>query len=352
MTCAAVVHGVTAVVAALGLYLIVAHWLSIPATLGGAFLLLVAWVLRPRLDPAPDSLVTRAQCPKAHALIDEVAAKLSSKPIDYLVIGEDFNASYAQVGLRGRRVLTIGLPLWAILTPQERVCLIGHELAHGINGDPLRGMIIHSTIQTLLAWANLLLPDRFFQHNPDDGLAGLLGAVGMIPVNIALWLIVQGLLAWTRVLVMLIWRESQEAEYLADRLGAEIGGADAFISMLGKLSAGQYLPLVVRKVGHGKATPGKTVIFEFACFIEGLPDSEKERLRRLTERESFRSDATHPPNRFRQALLRQATRTPRHILDDSMSRDIDAEFQPFEKALERHLVEAAFPDGVPVQYRR
>ena len=42
-----------------------------------------------------------------------------------------------RVGVRGRSVLVIGIPLWLLLTPEMRVAVLAHELGHLDNRDPL-----------------------------------------------------------------------------------------------------------------------------------------------------------------------------------------------------------------------
>ena len=46
-------------------------------------------------------------------------------------------------------MLFIGLPLFAILDDAERVSVLGHELAHGVNGDPTRGFVVGTA---MISW--------------------------------------------------------------------------------------------------------------------------------------------------------------------------------------------------------
>ncbi|MFN3629436.1 MAG: M48 family metalloprotease [Casimicrobiaceae bacterium] len=41
-------------------------------------------------------------------------------------------------------------PLMAILSPEERIAVMAHELSHGANGDPLRGTFLSGAVNTLV----------------------------------------------------------------------------------------------------------------------------------------------------------------------------------------------------------
>src|SRR5207244_8660082 len=66
-----------------------------------------------------------------------------------VVVDETVNAYWQVSGLRRRRVLGLGVPLLAILEPQERVALVAHELAHARNGDVGRTLVVSSALRTL-----------------------------------------------------------------------------------------------------------------------------------------------------------------------------------------------------------
>jgi Zn-dependent protease with chaperone function len=130
-------------VACLGAWLLVAES-GIMSNAFGAFLLGVAFVLRPRLGhlaPLTDraDVVERTSAPELFGLVERIAAEVGAPMPHVLLIGRTLNAFTTTVGLRRRRVLCLGLPLWATLGPQERVALVGHELGHFVNGDVRRG---------------------------------------------------------------------------------------------------------------------------------------------------------------------------------------------------------------------
>jgi hypothetical protein len=65
------------------------------------------------------------------------------------------------VGLRRRRVVHIGIPLWFTLEPQPRVAVLGHEVGHFVNGDLRRSLLVGSSIDTLIELVQALTPERY-----------------------------------------------------------------------------------------------------------------------------------------------------------------------------------------------
>jgi hypothetical protein len=143
----------------LGVYLIQLGFPSL-SILPGAVAVIVAVTLRPRLgrlDRAQTRL-SREQAPTLYRLIEQVATTVGAPMPDIITVDSRFNASAGALGLRRRRVLCIGLPLWGPLPPQQRVALLGHELGHFVNGDVRRGPLTQIPLNTLGSLADLLRP--------------------------------------------------------------------------------------------------------------------------------------------------------------------------------------------------
>ncbi|HYF61924.1 MAG TPA: M48 family metallopeptidase [Herpetosiphonaceae bacterium] len=295
---AAVVHLVSLVCLAGGVYFLVAHWPNILAIFFGGLLLLIAWTLRPRLSRLDDgaTVLSRAEFPALYALSDSVASAIKARPLDDIVIDDEFNAWYGRFGWRQRRVMGLGLPLWSILSAEERVCLIGHELGHAVNGDVSRGFFIHSAVYSLVTWANILRPDAIWA--PHMGWRGLLA----IPINLAL-LGFSHLAWWSALgLLHLLWRDSQRAEYLADYLAAIAGGTQASLSLLDKMHLDSSCELAMQRIALGNA---KADMFDaLREHVQTIPEIERERLRRVQLLDASRLDATHPPTPYRIQLMR------------------------------------------------
>lgn len=156
---AVLVHGVTVVLVGLGVWCLVAG-LGAPLIVLGLVLLGIAVVLRPRFMRLPDDvpLLKRADAPELFAMVDEVAEVVGTRGVDRIAVDWDFNASVCAYGLFGRRLLTLGVPLWEILGPQERIALLGHELGHLANGDTRQAVLVGTAGRSLSAWSYLLAP--------------------------------------------------------------------------------------------------------------------------------------------------------------------------------------------------
>jgi Zn-dependent protease with chaperone function len=314
----AVIFGLTLLMGLAGLYLLISGWPHIQFIIGGAVLLTVAWFLRPRLGALPDDCLARSEYPNLFAMTDGIAAQLEIEPIERIRISPEFNASMAQIGLARTPVLTIGLPLWVSLTGQERVALIGHELAHRVNHDPARGTIIHWGISTLDRWRYLLdptdqVPQSFFEiiiHFMMGVLGKIVGGLRMLLAN-------------------LLYLDSQRAEYLADHLEAKVAGPEASVNLLRKLGLGDNLRAIAERVYYGGDNLGRSVIDAFRAFVKGVPEREMERIRRADEKEKSRVDSSHPPTASRIKFIESRTfGPPAFVLSDAHSQAIDAELSP------------------------
>ncbi|MGW0436393.1 M48 family metallopeptidase [Micromonospora sp. NPDC003197] len=147
------------------------------ATVFGVAALGLAIALRPRLgklDPLLDVL-PRDQAPALHQLIDEVATAVGAPRPDVVAVDNTFNAYATSVGLRRRRVLCLGLPLWGSLGPQERVALLGHELGHFVNGDIRRGLLTQPAFTMLGSAADLVRPIDTVGGGDGVGFVGVIG---------------------------------------------------------------------------------------------------------------------------------------------------------------------------------
>ena len=104
------------------------------ARVAGAFGILTAIVVRPQLgrllrEPKGlDESLTRETAPALFALLERCAAPLRAPVPEYVVLNGSFNAETGAAGLRRRKYLVLGVPLWSALTGPQRVALLGHEL--------------------------------------------------------------------------------------------------------------------------------------------------------------------------------------------------------------------------------
>ncbi|SDK74780.1 M48 family metallopeptidase [Nonomuraea jiangxiensis] len=270
-----------------GIYLVTR--LTIGGILFGLVALDLAWLRRPRPVPFPASAVplTRSDAPHLYALIDHIGVELGAPRTDLIAVSGVVNASFRTYGRRRSRLVEIGYPLWLILTPQERVSLLAHKMAHSRNGDARHGLVVGSALYSL----HVLRMVTSFGWQPGDGVSALITECALailgVPVRILIFL-----------LELLLNRSSQHAEHRADELQAQIAGSAATASLLDTLTtrtqaARSFLKSSAVAVGTGNLWTA------LQSQMDTLSPTELERHRELARVEKTRLDSTHPPTYLR-----------------------------------------------------
>ncbi len=323
------VHSFTLLVFLLGITFLLNNRDNCLGLFGGIVCLSLAWVLRPRPTRLPDNVevIPREKAPNLYRHVDQIATALMAPHIDGLVIDTDFNAAYLTVGWRRKRILMLGLPLLSILTPQERAAVIAHELAHSVNGDPIRGLVIGNALNTLIHWYVLLLPDPTLSQR--YGLPGVFANGVLLMLSLLPWIAAQAL-------IHLLYRDSQRAEYLADRLAAQISGTEAALAALEKMHLTDTFVLSVRR---STLNPNVADFFaEFHQRVMHLPPRELERIRRAERLHGSRLNMTHPPTVHRvDALRAHWVASPQVVCNADAPQAIEQELIGFEDSITREL---------------
>ncbi|MER5383938.1 M48 family metallopeptidase [Streptomyces sp. NPDC002688] len=336
------VHGLTVALAVGGIWFLVRGWGGW-GMVPGAFLLALGWSLRPRLPRLPKDtpVLRRADAPELFALVDEVAVVAGTRGVDAIAVDADFNASVMSYGLRGRRLLALGLPLWEILTPQQRIALLGHELGHYSNGDTRHTLVVATADRSLTTW------HYFFQPIDDpEELEVFVNLLYFVPR----WLVL-GVLT---LLDRLTLRASQRAEYLADRMAARAGSTRAALELTDcMLIADSAAVALQREVssaaltgtsGTRKADARADGLWErLAADMASVPEHERERQRRAGALRGHSVDATHPPTHLRHACLLIATPTPPAVVaDDDRDHRIAEELADARAKVARQILRDGF----------
>lgn len=315
-----------------------------PVRIAGGLLLALAVLLRPRIGrwKNGDGVLTRAEAPALHALAERVAAEVGSRPVDSIRLSGSFNASFGKAGFRRRTSLTIGLPLWEVLTPQQRVALLGHEFGHNVNGDHRRGLWLGSAVGALAEWCALTRP-----RTSAMGSARITVMAITSVVNLLLWTIHLSFYGLLVLLDRLTTRSSQAAEYQADALAAQVASSEAARDMLAALLLVTSFETVRnrrRSVSHRSGLPGTRIEpeqdfwTELAEQLASIPPLERERRLRLSERELGAVDRSHPPTHLRLRMLDlHPVAEPRVVLGENEAAAIEAELAPHRKAVARAL---------------
>ncbi|NUP16764.1 MAG: M48 family metalloprotease, partial [Streptomyces sp.] len=311
---AILVHGVTLTLLVAGLWLLIDDWGGF-GMVPGLFLLGLAVTLRPRLNrlPAGAHTVSRSAAPELYALVDEVAAALGTRSVDVIVLDARTNASVTHLGVR-RRVLTLGLPLWEVLSPRERIALLGHEFGHFTHGDTRHGMVVGTAYGSLTTWHYYLSPitDPTFPEY-------FVNLFYLLPR----WLITGVVL----LLDLLTTRASQRSEYLADTAAARVASTEAAVGTMDRLLVSDlidtalYREVNARRLRGGsapvRAQDAEGLWEALAAHLRSVPESEHERCRRVSARRGHSVDATHPPTHLRRDLLLRLPPLPSSVKADA-----------------------------------
>ncbi|WP_037869925.1 M48 family metallopeptidase [Streptomyces sp. NRRL S-813] len=338
------VHGVTVALAFGGVWWLVREWGGV-GMVPGLLLLVVAWSLRPRAVRLPkvDLALHRGDAPELYALVDEVARVVGTRGVDEVRVDANVNASVMVHGVRGRRVLTLGLPLWEILTAQQRIALLGHELAHYSNGDTRQGLVVSTAYRSLTTWHYYFTP--IAEPSVAEMLINLLYIVPR--------LLLQGVLT---LLDHLTLRATQRAEYLADREAARAASTEAAVGLMDRLLVAESAAVALRREASQAALAGprgtraveaepEEIWERLRTHMASIPDYEYERQRRVGVRRGHSVDATHPPTHLRRTCLLVGPSSPAAVVtDDERQRRIAAELVGARVAVARRIVRDGF-DG-------
>ncbi|MEU6357832.1 M48 family metallopeptidase [Streptomyces sp. NPDC047072] len=316
---ALLVHGLSFAVLGAGVWLLVGG--GVLGTAAGIPLVALFLVLRPRfprLRPAVARL-DRQSAPRLFRLVDSVAREVGTRSVDAIVVDPSVNAAVTTYGLR-QRVLHLGLGLWSVLSPQEKVALLGHELGHYAGGDTRHGSLVGGALRTLWLWERVLAPRGRW-----TGL--LLG----VPHRLA-----QSALT---LLEKVTLRGFPRREYLADDLAAEVASTEAAVRLMETLFQVERIGDTLREQA---AQGGDALWRRLAERVASVPPRERERLRRVSALEWHQQDATHPPTHLRAELLcRRGSSSPRVVLDRRTDRAIDRELLDQAAGLARALAREA-----------
>ncbi|MFD2328675.1 M48 family metallopeptidase [Cohnella sp. GCM10020058] len=290
----------------------------------GMVFLIISLNLFPPVRKLPKPLLDRSRYPAIYRVLDELAEGLGATRVDHVIAVRDYTAFLTTAGWRRRRIVGIGLPLFAALAPEEKIAILAHEMAHHANRDITRRWFVGSAWRTLAVWHNMVAPNP---NNPT-----LWPRLYWVRVQLA------KLVFWPWYLLGLsVWRESQQAEYYADRSAAELVGTEPMRSSLQKFHLGPTFILTVERLARFKFN--RNLFDEFRSRIAHVPDIEKLRLDRLLHSETARADTTHPPTAYRLAYLDSRPCPPTLRLSATLIAEMEAEFAELEREMQNGLLD-------------
>jgi heat shock protein HtpX len=184
----------------------------------GAVVIIAAIIPRwDRFEP-PGPTVTPEREPDLFATIRQVAAATGQRmPADVYVVG-DVNAWVAQrggvMGIGGRRVMGLGLPLLQALTVSELRAVLAHEFGHFHGGDTKVGRIVYQTRAAIMRTVASLAEQES-------------------------WLQIL-FVFYAKLFLRVSHAVSRYQEYAADRLSASIAGSRALAEGLKKVHGASF----------------------------------------------------------------------------------------------------------------
>ncbi len=232
-------------------------------------------------------LLTRDISPNLFKAIDKITDKLKAKKVERVVITEDFNASYTEFEIKRMPVLTIGLPLFTILTTEEKIALLSHEVAHGVNGDIKRKFIVIFAYQVLYRWYYLFSRD---EDNEDPSILLLSQPIMKLFSYFPLALLY--------VMNHLVCYDSQKAEFLADYKASTISGTRGAISLMHKFHFFDSFMFSIQRSALNQLPFFET----YQTVLQEVPQREIERIMRVQYLSESRLDYSHPPTAHRITL--------------------------------------------------
>ncbi|KAB1979060.1 M48 family metalloprotease [Streptomyces triticiradicis] len=237
----------------------------------GLVLILCAVLLRPRLGGLDPDLPTlpREEAPALYALLDDVADAVGVRRLDVVQVGTDFSVRVTTFGVRRRRRLVLGYPLWLTSAPQQRVAALAHELGHFASRDVRRGALVGLALASLAGGAEEMehrtaVTEAAFDTSPLSRYADEMAVAAARfkahgrTVNWVLW--IPGLLmkGAARLLARLTLPSARRAEFQADAVAARVASTRAAVSALHDRRLGDVVTIEVHRLAVAVRTLGRT----------------------------------------------------------------------------------------------
>ena len=126
----------------------------------------------PRAAPKRETVppLAPSEHPRLQAFVREAARRAGSPPPDRLHVFHEANAFAAihrpKLFAKRESIVGIGLPLLAVLSENEAMSVLAHEMGHHVAGDVKLGPWVHKTRRALARTADRLEGSSFWLHLP------------------------------------------------------------------------------------------------------------------------------------------------------------------------------------------
>jgi len=332
---AAAVNAGSVLTIGLAVWLWIVPWPNVFYVLGAVTLPLLALTLRPRPTPAPDAPIDRADAPALYEVTDRIADAMSTRRVAAIGSSLEFNANFRLAGWRGRPHIELGLPLMLLLDEAGRLGLLAHELSHGANGDPLRGRFLYAAVATLEQWAYVLRPSSIGSSAAGVDFGGPLASWAAVPIELAMLGLSRLIERVADTVRLLVHRESQRAEYWADRIAASVVGSEAMARGLRAMAACDAAQDAQQRAAFDGGIRDLPALLRDVR--TGMPASEYTRIERIWRREHTQVDLTHPPTSLRLDMLRSTPQPAALTLPTELLAALQAELERLAHNAQREL---------------
>ncbi|GAA5153328.1 hypothetical protein GCM10023340_35200 [Nocardioides marinquilinus] len=278
-----------------------------------ALLAAVAMVAAPGVR-VPRGSGLLGESPALAGLVEEVAGCVGGPTPHRVELSPEFTA-FVTSTRTGRRVLTIGAPLWVALGPQARVALLGHELGHFAHRDVLSGRYVGAAMVEVRAWLDVLAGNG----DPDDAAQRAMAAVT--------WPVRAVLTGYLRLMTLLDGPSRRRQEVFADLASVRVAGTAGAVDLLETVLAEDGVVVACNRTAVTAGRPPLRPAIE--AVAAGLDDARRAGLRRAGASRRSRIDDSHPATVERLRLVEGVERRePAVVLDAAREREVEAQLAP------------------------
>jgi len=326
---ATAVHMVTLGFLAVGLWLLIGgdSW---PMRVVGVVCLLVVAAVVPRVVRTDRGEDIRSSAPATTALVAEIAQLVGGPVPTAIHISDDLNATVSS-GAFGGRTLTIGAPLWVVLSPGARVALIAHELGHLANCDLIHARYVAAAHDAVVAWHDIFSPRSL--HDEMLREYGMPVPAGTVFAYALMWPVRTLLRSYLRLMQLANATASRRQELYADIAAVGSAGTDGTVDLLETTLDLERVVITANRVAVTTDRPLLRPALEELRADFG--SDRRAQARRNGAAEELRVDDTHPPTVDRLRLVESVERShPAVVLDGARLDAIEAELaDPLDRAL-------------------
>ncbi|MFF4571762.1 M48 family metallopeptidase [Streptomyces sp. NPDC001410] len=360
------VHLVTAGLFIGGVLLIVLGFRTVIQPMLGLVLLGLALPLRPRPGRLDAELPTlrHADAPVLFDLLDRMADAAGVRRFDAVQLGPEFSVTVTHYGVRRKRCLVLGLPLWAAHPAQQPIAAVAHALGHLAGHDLRRNAFVGTALESLNT-AALTMRARN-NASITSSVSALSWNAGKVEGGAArfnartrtgewvLWLPRAAATATAHLLLWLTLPVTRRAEFDADDVAARTASTEAAIAALQDRRLAAAVGMEVHRLaietrtltGHRSTTAAQEELWDKAArYAESLREQ-----RGRDEDTDFEGMGTvvgaagFPSETLRMARLAHApTRSATITLDEPDRSRIEDELRLPKQALARKVMRDCVP---------